>query len=111
MTRLSDAELAAHLVKLPDWRLMEGQLVRHYVFADFRDSMAFVNRLAAEAESHQHHPDIDIRYNRVFIMLTTHDAGGITELDTQFAAAADTFAQEQQARPASGQTSTGKGTT
>lgn len=92
MPRLSDRELAEHLANLPGWQIAATELVRTFQFRDFREAMAFVNRIAEEAEARQHHPDIDIRYNKVLIMLTTHDAGGLTEKDTALAGAIDTFA-------------------
>jgi 4a-hydroxytetrahydrobiopterin dehydratase len=69
----------------PEWSLKEGKLVREWTFKDFVAAMAFVNRVAAAAEAAGHHPDIDIRYNRVLLGLVSHDAGGITERDTAMA--------------------------
>jgi len=91
--KLTDEELAQEISSLPEWRLGIGgesrELVRDFVFADFAAAMVFVNRLAAAAESAGHHPDIDIRYNRVRVALVTHDAGGITRKDVALAHAAD----------------------
>lgn len=92
MAKLSDTQLAERLSALAGWEIAAGQLVRLYHFPDFRGAMAFVNRVAGEAAARQHHPDIDIRYNKVLLALITHDAGGITEKDTEFAAAADGMA-------------------
>jgi 4a-hydroxytetrahydrobiopterin dehydratase len=69
----------------PEWRLEDGRLVREWTFRDFPEAMAFVNRIAAIAEDAGHHPDIDIRYNRVLLSLVSHDAGGITERDATMA--------------------------
>jgi 4a-hydroxytetrahydrobiopterin dehydratase len=69
----------------PGWSLQEGKLVREWIFKDFVAAMVFVNRIAAIAETAGHHPDIDIRYNRVLLALVSHDAGGITERDTAMA--------------------------
>jgi 4a-hydroxytetrahydrobiopterin dehydratase len=69
----------------PDWKLQEGKLVREWTFKDFVAAMSFVNGVAAIAEAAGHHPDIDIRYNRVRLTLVSHDAGGITERDTAMA--------------------------
>lgn len=63
----------------------EGKLVREWRFKDFVEAMMFVNRVAAVAEDAGHHPDIDIRYNRVRLGLVTHDAGGITKTDADMA--------------------------
>lgn len=84
---LSESEVKQALLGLPDWRLEKGELVRHATFADFKAAMEFVNRVAALAEEANHHPDIDIRYNRVRLALTTHDDGGITHKDVQMATA------------------------
>jgi 4a-hydroxytetrahydrobiopterin dehydratase len=69
----------------PEWRLQEGKLAREWTFKNFVAAMAFVNRVADIAESSRHHPDIDIRYNRVLLGLVSHDAGGVTERDTAMA--------------------------
>ena len=62
--------------------------MRQFQFADFLGSIAFVNSVAQVAEAAGHHPDIDIRYNKVRLALTTHDAGGITAKDFDLAAKA-----------------------
>lgn len=56
-------------------------MIASLAFADFLEAMRFVNRVAKLAERAQHHPDIDIRWNQVRLVLTTHDAGGLTERD------------------------------
>lgn len=60
-----------------------------FEFDDFAGSLAFVDKIGAEAESMNHHPDIDIRWNKVVLTLSTHDAGGITQLDVELARRAD----------------------
>ncbi len=89
MPTLSPAEVDLHLSSLPAWRVDAGVLVRTYEFVDFRAAMLFVNRLADAAETAGHHPDIDIRYNRVRLGLVTHSAGGLTAKDFALAAQAD----------------------
>ena len=74
---------------VPDWQIESGELVRTFLFKDFRASLAFVNKVGDLAENAGHHPDIDIRYNKVRLALVTHDAGGITQKDFDLAAAAD----------------------
>ena len=69
------------LGSLPGWKIESKELVKIFTFNDFLGSIAFVNQIAKLAEDAAHHPDIDIRYNRVRIALTTHDAGGLTEKD------------------------------
>jgi 4a-hydroxytetrahydrobiopterin dehydratase len=70
----------------PEWKFEDGKLVREWTFKNFVEAMAFVNRIAGIAEDAGHHPDIDIRYNRVLLALVSHDAGGITERDAAMAA-------------------------
>ena len=89
MAALSDNEIRSKLVSVPDWQIESGELVRTFLFKDFRASLAFVNKVGEAAEQAGHHPDIDIRYNRVRLALVTHDAGGITEMDFDLAARAD----------------------
>jgi 4a-hydroxytetrahydrobiopterin dehydratase len=86
MPALSSTEITQALVQLPDWQLNDGLLNRIFNFTDFREAMSFVNSVAAVAERAGHHPDIDIRYNKVKLALTSHDAGGITEKDFALAA-------------------------
>jgi 4a-hydroxytetrahydrobiopterin dehydratase len=69
----------------PGWKLEDGTLVRDWIFKDFVEAMSFVNKVAELAESAGHHPDIDIRYNRVRLALVSHDAGGITDRDASMA--------------------------
>ena len=85
MKALTDAEMTALLEREPLWVLAEGKLVREWKFKDFVAAMAFVNRVAEVAEEAGHHPDIDIRYNRVRLGLVTHDAGGVTARDAEMA--------------------------
>jgi len=82
---LTPEELTTLLRELPEWAVEDGTLVRFWAFTDFVDAMAFVNRVAALAEQAGHHPDIDIRYNRVKLALVSHDAGGITARDARMA--------------------------
>ena len=87
MPALTAAEISSELTTLPEWRLEDGQIVRNFEFTDFRESMSFVQLIGALAEREQHHPDIDIRYNRVRLALSTHDAHGITAADINLARA------------------------
>jgi 4a-hydroxytetrahydrobiopterin dehydratase len=73
----------------PDWEIEGGELVRTFKFETFPDAVAFVNRIADLAEEAGHHPDIDIRYNRVRLALVSHDEGGLTRSDFAVAARAD----------------------
>ncbi len=85
MKTIGGQELLDAVMGLPGWGLEQGELVREISFKDFVAAMAFVNEVAALAESAGHHPDIDIRYNRVRLGLVTHDAGGITQNDLALA--------------------------
>ncbi len=91
---LSDDDVRATLLQTgaPTWELIGGRIVRVVVFDGFKEAMAFVNGVAELAEDRNHHPDIDIRYNRVTLALVTHDAGGITQLDIDLARAIDSIA-------------------
>jgi 4a-hydroxytetrahydrobiopterin dehydratase len=73
----------------PQWKMQEGKLTREWTFKDFVQAMVFVNRAAELAEAAGHHPDIDIRYNRVQLGLISHDAGGITQRDATMVASLD----------------------
>ena len=86
---LPAAQVAARLGSLPLWKIDGGELVRLFELKDFRASLAFVNRVGELAEAAGHHPDIDIRYNKVRLGLVTHDAGGLTAKDFDLAAEID----------------------
>jgi 4a-hydroxytetrahydrobiopterin dehydratase len=92
MPALSTDEAAARLRPLPKWKIESGELVRTFEFKDFLGALDFVNQVGKLAEDEGHHPDIDIRYNRVKLALVTHDAGGLTAKDFDLAAAADKLA-------------------
>ena len=83
--KLSEQEIQEHLKKLTGWELKEGAIGKLYKFKDFPEAVAFVNRIVPLAEAADHHPDIDIRYNKVRLTLSTHSAGGLTEKDFQLA--------------------------
>jgi 4a-hydroxytetrahydrobiopterin dehydratase len=87
---LNDSDVAARLAELPDWTRPdtdESSITATYELADFAGALAFVNAVGAEAEERNHHPDIDIRWNKVTLVLSTHSAGGLTEADFDLAAA------------------------
>ena len=74
MPILSPDAVQARLTQLPGWQVESGELVRTFEFPDFVAALAFVNKVGNLAESAGHHPDIDIRYNRVRLALVTHSA-------------------------------------
>jgi len=84
-TKLSDPDIAAALKSLPGWSHEGGAIVKTYKFGKFADGIAFVQRIAVEADRVDHHPDIDIRYTKIRVALSTHDAGGITASDAKLA--------------------------
>ena len=75
-----------------DWIEANGALKKKFRFSDFKAALVFVNRVGEIAETTQHHPDIDIRYNEVSLTTTTHDAGNVvTDKDRELARAIDTM--------------------
>ncbi len=89
MEKLNPQQIDLNLQDLPQWSLNGDALQQTFRFDDFNGSMVFVNRISALAEDMHHHPDILIRYNKVTLTLTTHDAGGLTDRDFVFARGAD----------------------
>ena len=94
LTKMSEQEIEGALKDVPDWSEMSGEIQRTFEFPDFVSSMAFVQRIADEAERVQHHPNILIRYNKVTLSVNTHDAGGITHKDFDLARFADRVSSE-----------------
>ncbi|MCL4178859.1 MAG: 4a-hydroxytetrahydrobiopterin dehydratase [Verrucomicrobia bacterium] len=89
MPKLNSTQIKAGLERLPEWRRRRQVIGRTYQFKDFRAAMRFVNAVAKCAEEAGHHPDISIRWNRVTLELTTHDAGGLSEKDFNLARGLD----------------------
>jgi 4a-hydroxytetrahydrobiopterin dehydratase len=86
---LSDHEIASRLED-SEWQREGDEIVRELKFEDFAAAMAFVNRVAQEAEEANHHPDILVHgWNRVRLSLTNHSAGGLTDADFELAARID----------------------
>ena len=79
---------------LPEWDFGDSVIRRDFSAPTFLDGIAFVGRIATEAENRDHHPDIDIRWRTVTIALSTHSAGGLTELDIALAGAIDDLFHE-----------------
>ena len=90
--KLAEPAIQSALAAVPEWRRSSETIARTLVFSDFAGAMKFVNAVAAAAEQAQHHPDVDIRWNRVTLALTTHEAGGLTEKDFALARQCDAFA-------------------
>ena len=85
MEKLSTEKIKTALALVPDWKKLGLTIARTYQFKDFPAAIEFVNAVAETAEQAWHHPDIDIRWNKVTLTLTTHDAGGLTEKDFDLA--------------------------
>ena len=86
MPRLTQDQIVKNLTDLADWSQEENHISKIFQFKDFAEALAFVNKIGAEAEMLDHHPDIFIHsWNKVKITLSTHSEGGITEKDFQLA--------------------------
>lgn len=85
MAVLTDAEIKQALANLKGWGQNGAAIQRIFEFPDFKAAMQFVNRIADAAEQANHHPDIDIRYNKVTMALVSHDSGGVTQRDVRMA--------------------------
>ncbi len=83
--RMTDDEVKDQLSKLGGWEREGDALMREFEFANFVGSVDFVNRITPVAEEMNHHPDLELSWNRVTVSLTTHSAGGITERDLELA--------------------------
>jgi 4a-hydroxytetrahydrobiopterin dehydratase len=81
MPKLTAKQIKDALPAVPQWRRKARVIARTYEFKDFPAAIRFVNAVARVAEKAWHHPDIDIRWNKVTLALTTHDEGGLTGKD------------------------------
>ena len=84
-TVLTDAEIQEALRKLPGWKKSGNTIERATQFRNFVEAMDFVNQVAEAAEAVNHHPDIHISYNKVLLVLISHDSGGVTQRDLRMA--------------------------
>jgi 4a-hydroxytetrahydrobiopterin dehydratase len=89
--RLRESEAEAALADVPGWQIKDGKLHREITFKSFVEAFGFMASLALVAEAKNHHPEWFNVYNRVVIDLSTHDAGGLTRLDFELAAAANSL--------------------
>jgi 4a-hydroxytetrahydrobiopterin dehydratase len=89
VSRLTDAEIETALARAPGWTRVGEAIERRYAFASFADAVAFLVRLAFDAEAQDHHPDVVIDYRRVTLRYWTHSDGGLTAGDFEGARAAD----------------------
>jgi 4a-hydroxytetrahydrobiopterin dehydratase len=89
MPALTAKQISLHLRAVPNWSKRAQTIFRTFKFQGFLKSIDFVNRIARRAQKINHHPDIDIRFDKVTLTLTTHDEGGITEKDFSLAGECD----------------------
>lgn len=85
MEKLTSTQIKTSLAAVPNWKQEDSSITRTFQFKDFPAAIQFVDSLATIAEKEYHHPDIDIRWNKVRLVLSTHDAGGLTEKDFNLA--------------------------
>jgi 4a-hydroxytetrahydrobiopterin dehydratase len=90
--KLSSTEIDARLSGIPGWSRQGEGLTRQFTFKGFPDAIAFVTRLAFDAEAADHHPDLQVSYKRVTVSWSSHDAGGVTEKDFEGARQTDALA-------------------
>ena len=90
---LNNQDIKEWLKKLPEWDLEKKHIERTFEFDEFSEAIDFVNSVAEVAEDEEHHPDIDIRYNKVRLILSTHSKGGLTDLDFGLAERIDTLSE------------------
>ncbi|BCU69284.1 4a-hydroxytetrahydrobiopterin dehydratase [Stygiolobus caldivivus] len=85
MRKLDRKEIDVFLSQSSGWSLKENKLEKVFLFKDFKQSVEFITKIQPIADSMNHHPDVCIYYNKVVVQLTTHDVGGITDLDVELA--------------------------
>jgi len=91
---LSDKEKEAIKKRLKKWKVSDESLEREFVFVNFKQAFIFMTKIAFAAEARNHHPDWRNIYNKVIIRLSTHDLGGISTLDIEFAKEIDEISSE-----------------
>lgn len=94
-TKLNAEEILAQLSQLDYWKVVNNKLLKRFKFANFAESLAFVNKIGEIAETHDHHPDIVFGWGYAEIYITTHDVGGITIRDIAVAKEIDAIAWRQ----------------
>lgn len=90
---LAQSDIKGMMKRVPEWETDKKSIERTFEFDDFTQSIDFVNAVAEIAEEEDHHPDIDVRWNKVRIVLSTHSEGGLTDLDFAVAEKIDTLAE------------------
>ncbi|HEX5070159.1 MAG TPA: 4a-hydroxytetrahydrobiopterin dehydratase [Vicinamibacterales bacterium] len=97
MKKLTQQEIQDRLGALPGWTPDQGAIRRQYTFKSFPDAIAYVTRLAFDAQEADHHPDLQISYRKVTVTWSTHDAGGLTAKDFDGARQSDMIASHMAA--------------
>lgn len=87
--RLAEPDILASLGRVPEWNLENEEIVRTFTLGNFVEAVEFVNQITELAEAANHHPDVDIRWNKVTLRLSTHSKGGLTQADFDLAAQID----------------------
>ena len=82
---LQKEELKELIVKIPGWKIISNHIEREFIFINFIEAFSFMTKIALICEKHNHHPNWENVYSKVIIKLTTHDLGGITNLDRTIA--------------------------
>ena len=93
MAEMTPEQIKAARPAVKDWKKQSAEIRRTFEFKDFAQAMEFVNRVAGAAEAANHHPDIDIRWNKVTLALATHSEGGLTQNDFDLAKKIDGLAK------------------
>ncbi|HET9023824.1 MAG TPA: 4a-hydroxytetrahydrobiopterin dehydratase [Burkholderiaceae bacterium] len=98
---MTTGEVESQLAVLPDWKLVDGAIARAFRFANYYETIAFVNAIAYAAHTEDHHPDLAVGYNRCEVRFSTHSVGGISDNDFICAAKVDAiYAQRAMPRSA-----------
>ena len=92
MPRLGDEDIEARLSELEGWHREGESIVKEFELDDFAGSVEFINRLTPVAEEMNHHPDLQVSWNKVVVSITTHSEGGLTENDFELAKSIDPLA-------------------
>ena len=90
---IAKSDINTMMKRIPEWETDKQSIERTFEFDDFNQAIDFVNAVAEIADEEDHHPDIDIRWNRVRLLLSTHSEGGLTDLDFRLAEKLDTLAE------------------
>lgn len=88
---IAQSDLKEMMKRVPEWDTNKKSIERTFEFDDFSQAIDFVNAVAEIAEEEEHHPDLDVRYNKVRVVLSTHSEGGLTDMDFQIAEKVDTL--------------------